>query len=78
MTQRVISSDAETRGGTTSAGDKTERYTEITFRMMNSHRTKRRRVTMNLESGRFTLITRKSGRRQKRQRTEFMTVAGVE
>ena len=55
MTQRANGVGAETGGSTTNAGDETERDTEITFRMMNPHRTKRRRVAMNLKSSRFVV-----------------------
>ena len=55
MTQRAIGAGAETGGSTTNAGDKTERDTEITFRMMSPHGTKRRRIAMNLKSSRFVV-----------------------
>ena len=35
------------------AGDETEGHTKFTFRMMSPHRTKRRRIAMNLKSSCF-------------------------
>ena len=55
MTQRAIGASAETSGGTTNAGDETERNTKVTFRMMSPHGTKRGRITMNLKSSRVVV-----------------------
>ena len=55
MTQRANGASAETRGGTTYAGDETKGYTKVAFRMMSPHRMKSRRITMNLESSHFVV-----------------------
>ena len=55
MTQRANGARAETRGGTTYAGDETKGYTRVVFRMMSPHRMKSRRVTKNPESSHFII-----------------------
>ena len=53
MAQRANGASTETRGDTTYAGDETEGYTKVAFKMMSPHRTKGRRITMDLKSSRF-------------------------
>ena len=53
MAQRANDASTETRGGTMYARDETERHTKVAFRMLSPHRTKGRRITMDLESSCF-------------------------
>ena len=55
MAQRANGARAETKGGTTHAGDETKGHSRVVFRMMSPHRMKSRRITMNLESGHFVV-----------------------
>ena len=55
MAQRANGARAETKGGTTHAGDETKGHSRVVFRMMSPHRMKSRRITMNLESSHFVV-----------------------